>query len=384
MFLDHNAGGRVRPEVAVAIERLLGEPIGNPSSLHAAGRRARALLEEAREKVAALVRAAPADVVFTSGATESNNLAILGTLSAGDALVTTQIEHSSLLEAAELAARRGAVVRRVPSASDGRVTADGVLAAVDDQTRLVSIGWANGEIGTVQPVAEISASVRGAHPDILLHSDAVQAVATLDLDAPGAGVDLMSLAGHKLGAPAGVGALIASGECGLQPLFAGGPQERERRPGSENLLGIVAFGVAAELALAEREDYRLQALAAREALWEGLVREAAPIERFGRADGLAGTLAVAFGDLRGDALAVALDLKGVSVSTGSACAAGAPEPSHVLRAIGVAENVARGGLRLSFGPEFDVPAAAAAARLIAEVVGHARSQRSSTGGYRAA
>lgn len=384
MFLDHNAGGRVRPEVADTIERLLAEPIGNPSSLHAAGRRARALIEDAREKVAALVGASPAEVVFTSGATEANNLAILGTLSAGDTLVTTEIEHSSVLEAAALAEAQGVALCRLRPGPDGSVTADEVLGAVDDRTRLISIGWANGEIGTIQPVAEIAAAVREAHPRILLHSDAVQAVATLEVDSAGAGVDLLSLAGHKLGAPAGVGALIVRGDCELRPLFAGGPQERERRAGSENLLGITGFGVAADLALAERHEYRRGARAAREALWEGLARDAAPIERFGQAGGLAGTLAVAFPDLRGDALAVALDLRGVAVSTGSACAAGAPEPSHVLRAIGVDENLARGGLRLSFGPELDVAGAKAAASVIAEVVGHARSQRSSAGGHRAA
>jgi len=379
MHLDHNAGGRVRPEVAAVLAEWLRGPGGNPSSLHAAGRRVRAAIEAAREEVARLVGAEPSEVVFTSGGTEANNLAVRGSARRGQRIVTTAIEHASVLEAVRAAEREGARAAIVVPDAQGRVTPSQVAAAVDASTALVSVGWANGEIGTVQPVAEIVHAVRAVDREVRIHSDAVQAVGQLEVDVARAEVDLLSLSGHKLGAPAGVGALILRRGAAPGPLLVGGPQERQRRAGTENAVGIVAFGAAARLALAERRDYAERADAIKEAVWRVIVEGAAPVERLGDERGLPGTLAVGFADLRGDALAAALDLRGVAVSTGSACAAAAPEPSHVLRALGCGDRLALGGLRLSFGPELALASAEEAARCVVAVVRAARARRGARG-----
>ena len=375
MYLDHNAGGRVRPEVAAVLADWLRTPAGNPSSLHSAGRRTRAAIEEARASVARLVGAQPADVVFTSGGTEANNLAVRGLARSGDGIVSNAAEHASVLASAEAAQRQGAVVTMLSPGADGVLTPSVVADAVGPETAVVSIGWANGEIGAVQPIAEIVAAVRETNPNARVHSDAVQAVSQLPVDVAAADVDLLSISGHKLGAPAGIGALVLRRDVTPEALLVGGPQERERRAGTENAAGIVAFGCAARLALEEREAYATRVRAIKESVWALVSGAAAPIERFGTADGLPGTLAVAFPGLRGDALAVALDLQGVAVSTGSACAAAAPEPSHVLRAIGCDDDVALGALRLSFGPELERADAEAAARIVVDVVCAARDKR---------
>lgn len=384
MYLDHNAGGRVRPEVAEVVAQWLRTTSGNPSSLHAAGRRARTAIEEARERVAALVGARPNEVVFTSGGTEANNLAVRGFARSGAGVVTTAIEHHSVVASVERAAAEGAKARFVDPGTDGCVTARSVGEHVDEQTAIVSVGWANGEIGSVQPVAEIVREVRRICPEARVHSDAVQAASQLDVDVTDCDVDLLSLSAHKLGAPAGTGALVMRGGVDPQALLVGGPQERERRAGTENVLGIVAFGRAAELALEERAAYAARATAIREEIWQLLQDEAAPVARFGAragsCDGLPGTLAIGFEDLRGDALAAALDLRGVAVSTGSACAAAAPEPSHVLKAIGASDALALGGLRLSIGPELTSDSARAGAMALVEVAQEARGRRSARAG----
>lgn len=371
--LDHNAGGRIRAEVAEAVAEVLRADLANPSSVHGAGRRARSIVEEAREAVAALVGARASEVVFTSGGTEANATAIAGALAPGGHAVSTAIEHASVLRSLEAGRAAGASTTLVGVDRDGRVDPAAVASALRPETTLVSIGWANGEIGTIQPVAAVAAAVRAAclarGAGVFVHSDAVQATATVEIDLPTSGVDLLALSGHKLGAPTGTGALIVRTGAALRPLLAGGGQERERRAGTENVPGIAGFGVAARLALVERRDWALRAVELREALWSRLSSAAGPVVRLGRHDGLAATLAVAFPGLRGDALVVALDLEGVAASAGSACAAGAAEPSHVLRAIGLEDGVARGAVRLSFGPSFreaDIgPAVAAIARVVA-------------------
>jgi cysteine desulfurase len=388
MFLDHNAGGRVRPEVAERLAELLRSPLANPSSLHGAGRRTRALVEEARESVAELVGVRPSEVVFTSGGTEANNLAILGTAAeaATSHLVSTSIEHASVLRALEAAEAAGAMVTCVPPGPDGAVATEEVVAAIREETALVSIGWVNGEIGAVQPIAQIVRRVRAASERVRVHTDAVQAVGLLDVDVSAADLDLASLSAHKIGAPAGVGALVLRRGTALRPLLHGGPHERERRAGTENVLGIVGFGLAARLARTERVAYRERAAAIKKKIGNALMASARPAVRLDPADAVPGTLSVSFPDLRADALAAALDLRGVAVSTGSACAAGAPEPSHVLRALGCREDVARGAIRLSFGPDLSLEDAEQAARILVEVVGAARARRrpSETGAGRAA
>lgn len=376
MYLDHNAGGRVRPEVADRLSEWFRSGGANPSSLHEAGRRSRSAIEDAREDVARLVDARPAEIVFTSGGTEANNLAIQGASAAEGHLVTTPIEHASVVASVEARAARGAFVTWLTPGSDGSVSPDAVVGALREDTTLVSIGWANGEIGTVQPVAEITAAVRAARPSARVHTDAVQAVTQLPVSAAQADVDLMSLSGHKLGAPAGIGALVVRRETPLGPQLYGGPQERERRAGTENAAGIVAFGLAARLALGEREAYAARAAALTAEMWSAIAAAVAPVERFGPlSGGVPGTLAIGFPDLRGDALAAALDLRGVAVSTGSACAASAPEPSHVLRAIGHSDALALGGLRLSVGPELQEVEARSATSILIDVVRTARARR---------
>jgi cysteine desulfurase len=331
----------------------LGPP-ANPSSAHREGARARAALETARAEVAALVGGAPAEIVFTSGATEANNLALRGAVAAagpGAGLVTTAVEHASVLDTARAIAAGGNRLAIVPVDAEGRVSADDVSAAVGAATRLVSVGLANGEVGAVAPVAAIAERLGGR--GILLHTDAAQAVGRLPVDVTALGVDLLSLSAHKLGGPPGIGALWVRRGIRLAPQVTGGPQERGRRAGTENVAAAVGFGVAARLA---RE--RLTAAAARmaalvERLWTGLSARVPDVRRNGPVapPRLPNTLNVSIPGCAGESLMVLLDLAGIATSVGSACAAGAAEPSHVLLAMGRSAEAAREGLRLSLGPD---------------------------------
>ncbi|MBY0276733.1 cysteine desulfurase, partial [Candidatus Binatia bacterium] len=388
MNLDHNAGGRVRREVIDAVTTWLRADHANPSSVHAAGRRAREAVEAARDAVAALVGARASEVVFTSGGTEANNLAIRGIAQPGTHVVSTSIEHASILRPLDAARAAGCTVTLVAPAPDGTIAAHQVSEALRDETRLVSIGWANGEIGTVQPLAEIAATIR-AHGDastaaprvdgdvapatrrgqprrVLLHSDAVQAAGACAVDLRQVDVDLLTLSGHKLGALPGVGALVIRDAAAIVPQILGGPHERQRRAGTENVPGIVGFGVAARLARAERDGRDAHLRQVRAALLGALAQHASPLVVHGMRDGgLAGTLSVAFPGVRADALVIALDLQGIAAATGPACAAGAAEPSHVLRAIGCDDETARATLRLSFGTDLTLADAERAAHVIA-------------------
>lgn len=373
MYLDHNAGGRIRTEVAAAITEWLQAPTANPSSLHAAGRRARDAMEAARDEVAALLRAEPAEIVFTGSGSEANGLAILGTLGAGQRAVSTPIEHASVLRNLAVASEGGAQVEWLDPDPKGAISA---TAAVDRArgARLLSMGWANGEIGTIQPVPVVASGIAElpAAERPLLHSDAVQAAGLEEIDVGAVAVDLLSLSGHKLGAPAGVGALFVRRGVELTAQLHGGSQERERRAGTENLLGIIGFGVAAKLAGQGREARKAKVTELRNRLWEGLSARVSGIRRIGDSAGLAGTLAISFAGLRGDALIVALDSVGVAASTGSACAAGAPEPSPVLLALGHDENSARSVVRFSIGSDLDSAAIDHAIDAIVAVVARAR------------
>ncbi len=385
MNLDHNAGGRVRPEVAHAVAELLGRDFGNPSSQHAAGRRARDVIEAAREDVAALVGARPAEVVFTSGGTEANDLAVLGTARPGSHLIASAIEHVSVLRALEAARSAGARSTAIAPSGDGSIDPERVEDALEDATLLVSVGWANGEIGTLQPLAEVVARVRRRRAGrTLVHSDAVQAAGLCAIDFAASGLDLLSLSGHKLGALSGVGALVVGERAGLVPRIHGGPQERGRRAGTENVVGIASFGVAARLAHAERSAFAERSARLRARLWAGLRAAAEPAVRLGPREGLPNTLSVAFPGARGDALVLALDLEGVAASTGAACAAGGAEPSHVLSAIGCDPVTARGALRLSLGRDVRDTDVERAIAIIAAAVGRARAAQPGRGVGRAA
>src|ERR1035437_2198998 len=351
IYLDHNAGAPLRVEAAAAISRVIADAGGNPSSVHLSGQRSRRMLEAARAQVASIAGAEPRQIVFSSGGTESNNLAIFGAISAASRLrriISSEIEHSSILAPLAELERRGFDVVRVAPDRDGRIDPARVLAALDGQTALVTLGLANSEVGTIQDLAPL-ATVCGK-AGVLLHADAAQAVGRSPVDVAALGCDLMTLSGHKLGAPAGVGALYVRDFARIAPIILGGPHESGLRAGTPNLLGAVAFGAAAEAAVhamgaeSERIGSLTSALFAR-------IREAIPgVGLNGPIAGrLPNTLNLTFPGVLGESMLIALDLEGVEVSMGSACAAGAVEPSHVLRAMGRSVADARSSLRISLG-----------------------------------
>jgi cysteine desulfurase len=368
IYLDCNATVPVRGAVLEAMLPYLRQPTGNASSAHAAGRAARAAVERARRAIAAAIGAHPSEIVFTGGGTESNNLALLGAVSdpSGAHLVVSPIEHSSVLGPVRELERRGARVTWLPVDGEGRVRPEAVAAALRPDTVVVSVGWANNEIGTVQPIAAIGAVCRAG--GVRLHVDAVQAFGKLPVDV--AAVDLCALSAHKLGGPLGVGALFVRRGVRVRPLAFGGEQERGRRPGTENVAGVVGFAAA----LATPVPGATEGL--RERLWQAMSSIAGVYRHSPVTDCLPNTLNVGFGGVRGEALVAALDLEGVAVSVGSACAAGSGEPSHVLLAIGRSGEEARGGVRFSLGPETtgeEIDAASAAVRRVLErirQVGH--------------
>jgi cysteine desulfurase len=369
VYLDHNAGGPLRGPVREAMLAVLGGPPANPSSAHREGARARRLIEEARAEVAALIGAEPAEIVFTSGATEANNLALRG-VRAGTRIVTTAIEHHSVLAPA----RARGPVTEVGVDAEGRVRAADVVAACTPEVGLVSVGLANGEVGSVAPVAAIAAELAGR--GVLVHTDAAQAAGRLPVDVGTLGVDLLSLSAHKLGGPAGAGALWVRRGVEVTPLLTGGPQERGRRAGTENVAAIVGFGVAARLAREGLERAAAHMAALTDALFAGLRARVPDLVRNGPTTGprLPNTLNLRFPGCSGESLLVLLDLAGIAASLGSACAAGAPEPSHVLRAMGRSPAEARSGLRLSVGPETTAAEIAHAIEVIARVVAEVRAR----------
>jgi len=355
-YLDHAA---TTPMVAAAIEAVtthLGD-VGNPSSLHAAGRAARRVIEESREQVAELVGAKPAEVIFTAGGTEADNLAIKGSYGARvraegrSRIVVSAVEHHAVLDPARwLASSSGADLRVVGVDPVGRVRLDELVAAVDDRTAVVSILWANNEIGTRQPVREVAEAARRV--GAWCHSDAVQAVGHLPVDFAASGLDLMTVTAHKLGGPVGIGALIARREVGLEPVQHGGGQERDVRSGTLDVAGAVGFAAALRVAVESqaRERERLESLRA------GLVAAvlaAAPdavVHGPDTADErLPGVLNVELPGCSSEALLLLLDAAGIDCSTGSACTAGVSEPSHVLLALGRTERQAGSALRFSLG-----------------------------------
>ena len=372
IYLDHNAGAPLRPEARAAMVAVLGAA-ANPSSAHREGARARTLLETARAEVAALIGAAAAEIVFTSGATEANNLALRGA-APGRGLVTTAIEHASVLETAGALEAAGTPVTVVRVDSRGCVTADEVTGACHETTGLVSVGLANGEVGSVAPVAAIAAPLR--EHGVLVHSDAAQAAGRLPVDVGALGVDLLSLSAHKLGGPAGAGALYVRRGVRIAAQVTGGPQERGRRAGTENVAAIVGFGVAARLARAELATAAGAAEALVDRLWAGIDARIPGVTRHGPGTGprLPNTLNVRFAGCTGESLLAVLDLAGIAVSLGSACAAGSAEPSHVLLAMGLDRDAARSGIRLSLGPGTTADEVARVLELLPGLVAQVRGE----------
>jgi cysteine desulfurase len=347
VYMDANATTPVLPEVVEAMRPFWTEAFGNASSIHQPGQQARAAVERARESVAALLGCRAAEVVFTSGGTESDNLALFGTLAPGDHLIASSMEHSAVMQAAEALAGRGVEVSFLPATGQGVVEPSALQAALRPNTRLVSVMLANNETGVIQPVRELAELSHAA--GALFHSDAVQAAGKLAIDVKALGCDLLSISGHKMYAPQGVGALFVRRNVRLRPIFFGGNHERGRRPGTENVAGIAGLGKAAELARAWLANGEQQALAAlRDRLEQGILAqvEEAGVNGAG-ATRVANTSNLYFDHVEAEALVIALDLKGLAVSGGSACQSGSTEPSHVLTAMGLSVARARASVRIS-------------------------------------
>ncbi|MEW1975423.1 cysteine desulfurase family protein [Microbacterium profundi] len=358
LYLDHAATSPVRPEVLEAMRPYLTGVFGNPSSHHTAGEAAASALEDARARVARVLGMRTGDVIFTAGGTEANNLAVKGivlaALSRGRRhLVTTPIEHESILESADFLRRFHDVeVTHVAVTSAGRVTPDAVAEALRDDTALVSLGHANNEIGTVQDAAAIATLTAAA--GVPLHLDAVQSAGWLPIT--GLGADAISIAGHKLGAPKGIGALAVRGRVPLEPLLHGGGQERGRRSGTENVAGAVALAVALELAEAERESVAARVGAQTQRFIGGVLAAVPQAALTGDHENrLPGAASFTFAGTSGEAVLLELERRGVISSSGSACAAGSDEPSHVLLACGVAPEVAQTSVRFTFGRDSSLP-----------------------------
>ncbi len=352
VYLDHNATTPVAPEVLAAMLPYFSEEYGNASSIHTFGQRARGAVEEARDSVAALLGARPAEIMFSSGGTESNNHAIFGVAGAVSGgrkhVITSAIEHSAVLDPCRALEKRGVAVTFLPVDRDGVVNPEHVRRAIRPETVLITIMLANNELGTIEPIAEIGKIAAEAR--VTLHTDAVQAAGKIPINVMKLGVHLLSISAHKLYGPKGIGALYVRKGTRLEPLLYGGHSERDRRPGTEDVTSIAGLGKAAELALSrmKEEGQRLSRL--RDRLENGL------LERIPHAtvNGLhtrrtpnTSNLTLPF--IEGEAMVIALDLKGISCSTGAACSSGAVEPSHVLTAIGLPPEDARATLRLSLG-----------------------------------
>ena len=352
VYLDHNATSPLRPQAAEAMRAALEASHGNPSSMHREGREARAILERAREEVAGLLGVPAKELVFTSGGSEAIAAAVRGVCDRAPSerrrIVVSSTEHSAVLESAKLAGHHGFVVVRVPCDREGRVDTERFVTQLGEDVALAALHWANNETGVIQPVEEIGRACRVAGIPFLV--DAVQAVGKIAIDPRGAFADLLAISGHKIGGPQGTGALMVRSGIVLAPLIGGGAQERRRRGGTEAVVAIAGFGAAAARARWEmkQETSRLLKLRAR---LETRLRGLFPDLRFHgqAAPRLPNTLNFAIPGVPGETLVIALDLAGFAVSTGSACASGAVEPSHVIQAMGFDEDEARGAVRVSLG-----------------------------------
>ncbi len=377
IYLDHAATTPVRPEVMEAMRPFFETRWGNPSSVHRWGREARAALDEARERVAQCLGAATDEICFTSGGTEADNLAVIGAWramrdSGRRAVVTSPIEHKAILGAVHQIAREGGEERFLGMQATGVADEESARALVDDRVAVTSVMWVNNEIGTIQPVAAIGAIAkeRGA----IFHTDAVQAFGKMAVDVRELPVDLLSISGHKVGAPKGVGAMFVRRGVKVESLFHGGAQDRGRRPGTENVAFCVGFARAAELAVAERdaEWARLETL--RDELEGAILSRVPDAVVHGRGTRRAPhILNVSVPGTDSEALLMALDLRGIGCSAGSACQSGSIEPSHVLSAIGVSSELAGAAIRMSLGKLSTPEGIARVAELFPSLVERARA-----------
>ncbi|WP_020676100.1 cysteine desulfurase NifS [Geopsychrobacter electrodiphilus] len=356
IYLDHNATTPVSPAVLAQMLPFFSQHFGNPSSVHWAGRAVSGALETARERVAALINASPNEIVFTSCGSEADNLAIKGTALAhqdrGRHIITTVVEHPAVLESCRFLERQGWRVSYLPVDSEGALNLDLLEESITAQTVLISVMWANNETGNLFPIAKIGEIAR--RHNICFHSDMVQAVGRTALDVKAAGLDLAAISGHKFGAPKGVGALYVRAETRLEALIHGGHQERHRRGGTSNVAGIIGLGAASEIVSRDLDQSIDQLKRLRDRLEDGLFSALTGIHLNGSVDRrqrLPNTLNLSFAGVAGESLLLNLDLKGIAVSSGSACSSGTLEPSHVIAALGVDPTLAQSSLRFSFGLE---------------------------------
>jgi cysteine desulfurase len=353
IYLDHNATTPVDPAAADAMMRALKDLFGNASSVHYYGQQAKAAIDDARSAVAALVGGEPSEVIFTSGGTEADNLAIRGVAEALELtgrkhLITSGIEHEAVLNTFKALAKRGWKTTVLPLDATGIVSPDRLRDAITDDTALVSIMHANNEIGTIQPIAELAA-IAHAH-GALFHTDAVQSAGKIPVSARALGVDLLAVSAHKFYGPKGIGALWAKRGVRLSPFLSGGKQERNRRAGTENVPGIIGMGTAAQRARMKMEVDAPRLSALRDRLENGIVSAVPNTEVNGSRDArVPNTTNISFERIEAESLLIALDLEGVAVSTGSACSSGTLEPSHVLKAMNLSSHRAQNSIRFSLG-----------------------------------
>ncbi len=352
-YFDHNATTPPDPAVIEAVARALGEDFGNASSVHHFGQRAKALLDEARTSIGQLIGAEPAEIVFTSGGTESDNLALRGAVEALEPtgkrhIITSSIEHEAVLNTVKALVKRGWTATILPVDATGIVAPASLAAVISRQTAIVSVMHANNEIGTIQPIAELAAI---AHEHgALLHTDAVQSVAKIPVDVRLLGVDLLTLSAHKFNGPKGAGALWIRRGTRLVSTMTGGKHERNRRGGTENVPGIAGMGVAARLAAAKLGGDAARTGALRDRLESGILAEVAgTVVNGARASRVPNTTNISFEGVEAESLLIALDLEGFAVSTGSACSSGTLEPSHVLRAMNLPSHRTQNSIRFSLG-----------------------------------
>jgi len=352
VYFDNNATTPLAPEVFEAMRPYLTEDFGNASSIHWYGQRAKAAIEAAREQVAQLIHARPSEIVFTSGGTESDNAALLGIVEASRSqtkhVITTTIEHQAVLSTARAIEKMGASVTYVRVGASGLVDPADIDRAIRPDTVLISVMHANNELGTIQPIEEIGRIAR--EKDVYFHTDAVQSTGKIPVDVEKCGIDLLAISAHKLYGPKGVGALYLRKGTIVKPLIHGGHDERDRRPGTENVAGIVGLGKAAQMAREHMAEDALRLATLRDRLEAGILN-AVPLSTVNgdRAHRMPTTTNIRFDHTEGEGFVIALDLRGIACSTGAACSSGSVEPSHVLTAIGLKHEQARSSIRFSLG-----------------------------------
>ncbi|MCK4385788.1 MAG: cysteine desulfurase NifS [candidate division Zixibacteria bacterium] len=354
VYLDHNATTPVHPEVLEAMLPYFKDKFGNPSSIHGFGREVKVALEESREKVAKLINAGPSEIYFTSGGTESDNLAVKGTAFAnrkkGKHIITSEIEHHAILESCKSLEKEGFEVTYLPVDGQGLIDPDDLGKAMRKDTILVSLMYANNEVGIIEPLEELSKITK--ENGVYFHTDAVQAMGKVPVDVQKLNVDMLSVSGHKIYGPKGVGAIYIRKGTRITSLSHGGSHERSRRAGTENVPGIVGLAKAVEIAYRDIEEQSKHLKKMSEAFYKKLTQAIPDVFLNGDLEKrIPNTLNLSFKAVEGESIILSLDLKGVAVSTGSACASGSLEPSHVLSAMGISPELAQSAIRFSFGRE---------------------------------